>query len=306
MTGVRALYYGRTLVKNLVSVKGATATLSSLGVLYTVLKFADYFNFAKQSAIQPYWWGFLGAGVFGAIWICRPKLSSVCKLKDRDISIEIAIGDLFAFDGALIVGTNTTFDTQISRELIDGTSVQGQFTTRYYGDHTSLDNELNSKLDGFDHEKLVGKRKGKANRYQIGTAVKLQPKDRTGYFVAICDINEHGTASGKFEQLQQALSQLWVFIGSHGAKEKLVMPVLGTRFMRLKPSRQVVTQEIIKSFIAACSEKTFCEKLTIVLHEADVLDNKIDINALSSYLQHLCTYTEFSANTAERTGTAVA
>jgi hypothetical protein len=305
MTWFRALYYGQTLVKNLASLKGATAMLSSLGVLYTVLKCADYFNVAKQSAIQPYWWVFLGAGVVGATWICRPKLSSACKLKDRDITIEIAVGDLFAFDGALIVGTNTTFDTQISRELIDGTSVQGQFTTKYYGDHTTLDNELDSKLQGVDHEELVGKRKGKANRYPIGTAVKLQTKDRAGYFLAICDINEHGTASGNFEQLQQALLQLWIFIGSHGAKEQLVMPVLGTKFMRLKPSRQVVTQEIIESFIAACSEKTFCERLTIVLHEKDVLDNKIDIGALGSYLQHLCTYKKFSSDTPERTGTAV-
>lgn len=305
MTQARAVYYGRTLAKNLFSLKGATATLSSLGVLYTVLKCADYFNLARQSAIQPYWWAFLGAGGIGAIWICRPKLSSACKLKDRDISIEIAIGDVFAFNGALIVGTNTTFDTLISRELIDRTSIQGQFTNNYYGDHTSLDNELNSKLEGVDHEVLNGKRKGKANRYPIGTVVKLQPKDRTGYFVAICDINEHGSASGNFEQLKEALLQLWIFIGSHGAKEQLIMPVLGTRFMRLKPNRQVVTQEIIKSFIAACSEKTFCEKLTIVLHEKDVLDNKIDIDALGSYLQHLCRYTEFSTDTAERTGTAV-
>jgi len=305
MTAARVFYYSQTLLKNFLSLKGVTATLSSLGVLYTVLKCADYFNIAKQSAIQPYWWAFLGGGIVGAIWICRPKLSSVCQLKDRDISIEIAIGDLFAFDGALIVGTNTTFDTQISRELIDATSVQGQFTTKYYGDHTSLDNELDGKLNGIDYETLTGKRKGKSDRYPIGTAVKVQPKDRTGYFLAICDINEHGTASGRFEELQQALLQLWIFIGSHGAKEQLVMPVLGTKFMRLKPSRQVVTQEIIKSFIAACAEKTFCEKLTIVLHEKDVLDNKIDFDALGRYLQHVCVYTEFSAATAERMGTAV-
>ena len=304
MTRDRTFYYARTLLRNLLSLKGATAVLSSLGVLYTVLKCAELFGFAKQSAIQPYWWVFLGSGVIGAFWICRPKLSSMCKLKDRDISIEIAIGDLFTFDGALIVGTNTTFDTQISRDLIDESSVQGQFTTRYYDEHTSLDNELASKLGCVHHEKLAGKRRGKSDRYPIGTAVKVQPKGRTGYFLAICDINEHGAASGKFEELKQALLELWVFIGSHGTKESLVMPVLGTKFMRLKPSRQVVTQEIIKSFIAACAERTFCEKLTIVLHEKDVLNNNIDIDALARYLQHLCTYTEFSADTAERTGTA--
>ncbi|MHB1839793.1 MAG: hypothetical protein ACYCPD_08535, partial [Acidobacteriaceae bacterium] len=56
---------------------------------------------------------------------------------------------------------------------------------------------------------------------------------------------------------------------------------------------------------AACSEGTFCEKLTIVLHEDDVLKNNIDINELGNYLQHLCKYTEFAAETKERTGTAI-
>lgn len=279
--------------------------LSSLGALYAVLECADYFKLAKQSAIQPYWWVFLLAGLAWAIWVCRPKLSSVCKLKDRDISIEIAIGDLFSFEGALIVGTNTTFDTQISRELIDKASVQGQFTNKYYGDHTSLDNELESRLRSVPFEQLTDNRKGKTNRFPIGTAVKLQPRDRTGYFLAICNLNEHGTATGSFEELKQALVQLWLFIGTHGGKDHLVMPVLGTRFMRLKPPRQVVTQEIIKSFIAACSERTFCEKLTIVLHEDDVLENNVDIEELGNYLQHLCKYTEFAADTKERLGTAI-
>ena len=305
MSGARVSYYFRALARNLLPFKGASALLSSLGALYTVLKCADYFHFARQDQVQAFWWAFILAGMVGALWRCRPKLSVRCKLKDRDISIEIAIGDLFSFDGALIVGTNTTFDTVISREQIDESSIQGQFTKKYYGDHTSLDDELESQLRGVHYEALEGTRIGKARRYDIGTTVRLRTKDRIGYFLATCNVNEHGVASGTFEGLKQALGQLWIFIGDRGGKEHLVMPVLGSGFMRLKASRQVITQEIMKSFIAACAERTLCEHLTIVLNEKDVLKNEVDLNALSDYLRHLCTYTEFSSETTERTGTAV-
>jgi hypothetical protein len=248
---------------------------------------------------------FFGAGLVGAIWVCRPKLAVECKLKDRDTAIEIAIGNLFSFEGAIIVGTNTTFDTQISQEQISETSIQGQFTRRFYGDHTSLDRELGLELNDIEFEKLEEKRVGNTKRYPIGTAVRLKPKDRTGYFLAICHVNKNGVASGTFDDLKEALGQLWIFIGNRGQKEPLVMPVLGSGFTRLKQSRQVITQEIIKSFVAACSEKTFCDKLTIVLDEKDVLKNKVDLGALGEYLKHFCTYTEFTAKTTERIGTAV-
>jgi hypothetical protein len=59
------------------------------------------------------------------------------------------------------------------------------------------------------------------------------------------------------------------------------------------------------AWVGACAERTLCEQLTIVLNEKDVLKNEVDFSALSDYLRHLCTYTEFSSKTTERTGTAV-
>lgn len=305
MTACRAFFYVTTLVRNVLSLKGLSALLSSLGVLYTVLKCADYFHLAQQSDVQKFWWVFLTAGVVGAIWICRPKLTVSYKLKDRDIGIEIAIGDLFSFRGALVVGTNSTFDTVISTKQIAATSVQGQFTKKYYEDLGPLDAELNTELNATAHEELNDQRNGKKKRYPLGTVVRLNPKNRTGYFLAIAHINEHGVATGTFEDLKQALGQLWVFIGQRGLKEPLVTPVLGSGFTRLKQPRQVIVQEIIKSFIAACSERTFCDKLTIVLGANDVLKHQVDFEALGDYLHHLCTYTEFAVNTSERVGTPV-
>ena len=174
----------------------------------------------------------------------------------------------------------------------------------YYGNTDQLDSVLNAGLNGKTYKELAGKRIGKNKRYPMGTVVRIDLKDRTAYFLAIADMNEHGNSSGTFEGLKQSLADLWVFIGDRGQKETILIPVLGTGFTRLSQPRHVIVQEIILSFIAACSERTFCDNLTVVLGERDVSENQIDFMALKDYLHHVCTYTEFARNS-DRVGTPV-
>ncbi|MBZ5627951.1 MAG: DUF6430 domain-containing protein [Acidobacteriia bacterium] len=308
MTFSRILFYVVTLFQNLFSVKGLSALLSSFGVLWTFINLADYFHLALQSNLQKAGWWFFVVGLLGAVWICRPTLTVSEKLKGRDVVVQIAIGNMFSFDGAIVVGTNSTFDTEISRRLISGKSIQGQFTSKYYGDYTSLETELDGALSvsGIMPEPLSGPRAGKTKRYPLGTVVRVNPKNRTGYFLAITHINDHGVAGDtSFEDLKQSLGKLWLFIGQQGLKEPVAMPVLGSGFARLAQPRQVIVQEIIKSFIAACAEKTFCDKLTIVLAANDVRRHQVDFKALREYLHHVCTYTEFAVDTGDRVGTPV-
>lgn len=303
----RTAYYLRTLFRNIASVKGLSALLSSFGALWLCVEIANHFfkGTALPSLIESLWWLFFVVGIAIAIWTTRPTLLVAARLKDRDVHIEIAIGDVFSFDGSIVVGSNSTFDTRISRELISEKSVQGQFTSRYYDGELQLDAELNTALNSHPHEDLDGNRVGKAKRFPLGTVVRLNPKGRTGYFVAIAHINEHGVASGTLDALKNCLAELWLFIGQRGMKEPIVVPILGTGFTRLAPSREVIVHEIIRSFIAACSERTFCDKLTIVIAENDAIKHKISLDTLGEYLQHVCNYTEFSNNSNERLGTAV-
>jgi len=245
--------------------------------------------------------GFIGIGV--AVWMCKPKRTVAHKLNGRDVTIQISIGDMFTMPGALIIGSNTTFDTRISRELIAATSVQGIFTKRYYGDETQLDHELTTALEGHHFTELIGKRAGKNKRYDFGTCARLNPKARTAYFVAIADINEHGTAASNFDSLKESLSSLWVFIGTRGLKDSLVMPVLGTGFSRLSQTREEIVRETIRSFIAACSERTFADALTIVITPQDAVKHHISLDELGAFLSHECLYANFSSNNRPAVGT---
>ena len=294
-------------VRNLFSVPAITAVLSTFGALWLLVEITAFFSPSTTVPdwLRDHWWLFaIGGGAIAAAK-CWPRISVAHKLNGRDVTVEIAVGDVFSFPGALIVGSNTTFDTRVSPNLIAENSIQGTFTKKYFSDETQLDTELVSGLDGIEAESLPGPRQGKALRYPIGTTVRLNPKGRTAYFVAIADINEHGVAESSFEKLQDSLAELWVYVGSRGLKEPLVMPALGTGFSRLTQTRQEVVREIVKSFVAACSERVFADRLTIVLSPGDMAKYQIPLDELGVFLRHMCVYTDFSRDSHHAAGVPV-
>lgn len=307
MTSARLLFFGKTWARNLVSYRAIAAVLSSFGVLWLVVEVTAFF--AEGTVIpgwlRSHWWLFGLLGFVGAAAMCYPRLSVAYKLNGRDVSIAIAIGDVFSFPGTLVVGSNTTFDTRLSGSLIAANSVQGQFTTRYYADDTQLATEVSSQLASHPSEQLQLPRVGNTARYKTGTVVRLNPKGRAAYFVALADLNPHGIAESTFEALQIALGELWVYIGTRGLKEAIVVPVLGTGFSRLPQPRETVIHEIVRSFVAACSERVFSDHLTIVLSPRDAASHHIDLEELGSFLRYQCSYAGFAAPSAARVGSAV-
>ena len=284
---------GKGLLKNLISLAGLGAFLSSCGALWVILEIVSYFSDAPTVAfLKDRVWEFCALSFAWAIFKRWPITRVACRLRGRDVTIEIAIGDLFKFkEGALIIGSNTTFDTRISNQLISATSIQGAFTQKYYdGDSLRLDAELAPSLAALACSPLAGKRVGKTDLYPPGTVVKLSPSSRTAYFVALADINESGVASSTFQAVQFALAELWVEVASKGTKEPLVAPVLGTGFSRITEPREDVIREMVTSFVAACTESVFADKLTIVLSPADVVKHKIDLRELGSFLEYVCVY----------------
>lgn len=302
----RIVHYCRVLLQNLISLKALTAVLSSFGSLWLIVEITTFFLSGTEwpDKIKRMWAIFGLIGFLYAAYSCRPRLSFKHKLAGRDVSIAVAVGDLFNFDGAVIIGANTTFDTRIARELISEKSVQGTFTRKYYSDEAQLDRELSSGLACLTGEQISGTRIGKSIRYKMGSCVRLNPKQRTAYFIAIANINEHGTASGSFGELQEALANLWVFIGTRGLKEPLVVPVLGTGFSRLRQTREQVIHEIVRSFIAACSERTFTDHLTIVISPQDMIKHDISLTHLDLFIQHECDYSSLVFENHQAVGTS--
>lgn len=259
---------------------------------------------------------FLGYFVVAVLWAvirCRPKSLVRHRLKGRDVSIEIGITNIFDVEGAYVISTNSTFDTSISKGSISPHSLQGQLTKRYYYNEESyhyneeqLDRDIEESLaEQMPIESLTDGRKGKTERYEIGTVAKVRPKNQLVYLLAIAHMNRHGTARSSFEEVIEGLGKLWNYIAVRGGQDPLVIPVLGTGPAKVQVSREAMIREIIGSFITACSESRFAPKLTIVISPEDYREYNLDLHELGDYLRHLCQYTGLKSNTDTGKGEAL-
>src|SRR5437899_1098963 len=113
-------YYLGAWLRSLLSLRALSAVLSSFGALWLFARMAVFFfaSTAIPDKIRNAWPWFGALGLIIAAYMCRPHLKVSHKLNGRDVTIEIAVGNVFKFPGAIIIGSNTTFTTHISRDLI--------------------------------------------------------------------------------------------------------------------------------------------------------------------------------------------
>ena len=215
---------------------------------------------------------------------CAKMLSVSHRLEGQDISIEIKVGDIFNIEGAFIISANTAFDTNISDGMISLESLQGQFTDEYYDKVEYLEQEI---TDALIAEEFISDedKPEKKESYEIGKVVRVSPRGQVTYFVAIDELNEHIGVESSLDNVREGLGNLWYYIGTQGVLDPLVIPVLGTGHSGIPVSRERMIIEIITSFIAACTEKKFCEKLTIVISENDYRQHDVNLEELGTYLR---------------------
>ena len=226
----------------------------------------------------------LGVGVVRFLWKCAKMLSVIHRLEGQDISIEIQVGDIFSIEGAFIISTNTAFNTDMSAETISPETLQGQFTKKYYDHVEHLDQALAKSLESNEHAVNEDEPAKKENP-DVGRVAKVSSRQRVAYFVAIDKLNEDTGVESSLDNVKKGLASLWVYIGRQSVLDPLVIPVLGTGYSGIPISREQIIIEIISSFITACSEKKFCEKLTIVISESDYLQHNINLEELGNYLR---------------------
>lgn len=298
-------YFQKKRVKNVLS-----STLAIIGTLWLVLEISSYcIPEIQKGYIIPLGFWFLiiliTASLIISIILFRPIVQITEKINNRDITISIIIGNFFQQEGDLIIGTNTTFDTDLN-EIISEKSIQGQFTKNNFKNKTAdLEELIDKNLKPCDDYVILDNKPGKNKKYPIGKTITIRSNGITAYFLALADINENGVASSSFENIILSLSNLWSYISINGGTEPLVIPVLGTGFSRIEVKKELIIQEIIKSFIAACSEKRFTEKLTIVIYKPDYEKTDLDLNKLHDFLKCQCRYAEFKQNLNQKYGTGI-
>ncbi len=269
-----------------------SSVLQSLGTLWILIEPTSFLfpNFAQF--VQKFWWVFPSLGALIGLWRAWPRLSVKSRITGTDAVIEILVCNLFDQTGALVVSSNTTFDTTMEDRTISRTSTQGQFTSRFCDSLADLDRQLEDGLRGieFEERNTVSKPYGKRREYPIGTVVSVHGSGKVAYFLAIANLNANRNASATREDILDALPRLWDFVRTQGDLEPIAIPIIGSGLARVAATREELLREIIKSFVAAAQVGRFCENLTISISPNDFSTGHIDLPAIGQFLRHECTY----------------
>jgi hypothetical protein len=258
--------------------------LATLGALNLFLGLLNFFNVVPRETLPPgaFWATLLVSGG----WVLlsrRPVLKVSYKIPKKDFCYEVRIGDLLNSKEDIVVSTNTTFDTDIASGLISSKSIQGQVVTRFFDGKTEeLDRQIRKSLTGVQYGEAVSP--GNKKRYPIGTVAKVSAHGKNFYFLAMAELNEHGTAQSDQSQIATSLEKLWEFVGRQGEIGDLAIPAIGTGRGRLELPRRKVVELIAQSFADASREKVFANKLAIVVLPEDAKRHEVNLFEIRDYL----------------------
>lgn len=290
-------YFSISRWKRALTIRGvARDLLAGFGVLWLLTEIVSFFSSDAETWLSANWWIFLIVAIAYTLYSNRPETLFSHKLSARDVVIELAISDAFSLPGALVIPSNTTFDTDLGGLISRSPSIQSKLLdVAYGGNHEHLDLDLEQALaqEGYSFEPVQDKKPGKLRRYEIGAVVQVRREGRLHYFLAHTRINQSGRAVGTEEDLKVSLAKLWYYIAEKGDKGDVVIPVLGTGHARIRLRREEVIRAIIISFIASCSEKNYCDRLMISILPHDVSKYNIDLVGLDEFLRFSCKYTDF-------------
>lgn len=223
--------------------------------------------------------------VFWGIFKAWPKFNISRCFAVPNIEIKIQDGDLFDADNNIVIGMSDTFDTE-KGEIIKPSTIQGQFLTTIYGDdRDQLDKDLNSALHSKKSIVDKKKKKGKQERYPIGTVARIN-KGQSRYFcVAYSKMNNDLHAESSISMLTSSLDSLWTSIRTSGQNDGVSMAIVGSDTARLGNivSYEDLIKLIVTSFILTSREKVVAPSLTIYIHKKN--REKINILEIQDFLQ---------------------
>ena len=255
---------------------GAQSAVTAFGFIYLVVESLDFFDVYTRSEHGDYAFpALLLLSVVGAVLARRPIRLIALNLRQRDIQVEVIIDDLFRFEGATMISTNTTFESDVAGGKIAPSSLQGQFTVKYYtGNQTELIDQLTERLD-----EIAG-----GAPYPMGTTVEIGTHGKTFYFTVMAQLNENGNAFSTLQDINQALAGLWSYIRDAGELQEIAVPVVGTGRGRTQETRKKMIGIIVESFAKASEERKISEKLVIYVRPEDAKKFRVNLYDIKDYL----------------------
>jgi len=279
------------LWKNLTILKVAKNLLAATGVLWTIIKVFSYFGGDELiKFIKPLWWVFLLIGIIYTVCSCWPKNEYTFQIPNRDSKVILMLKNVFEIQGSLIIPINNKMQVNPGGILDTTNSILSQLVKNFYDEkHFNLQNEINIELK----KDIYKENNIKEDIYKIGTVVPVRAKGNQFYILANTNLNPHNRSVMEKGDLEQSLNELWTFLANHAGKEKFIIPIIGSGRGRITLKREEIIKEIVLSFLASNSSRTYAEKLIISVYPQDISEHKMNIEELVKWIEAKVKYADF-------------
>jgi hypothetical protein len=168
--------------------------------------------------------------------------------------------------------------------LIARASLQGQLAIQFFeGQTAEIDRQIEASLA---HEQYTEnpKRPGKRKEYPIGTVARVSAHGRNFYLLAMSHMNENKNAYSDPKMLDEALERLWENMASKAEIGDIVIPAIGTGRGRVSLPRKKVIEKIAQSFADASVDRTFSNRLIVVVRPEDADRFAVNLFEVRDYL----------------------
>jgi len=258
---------------------------AAMGVLYLCVDLADTFNVYKKTQYSYYGLVILALLALAYVLSTRRPISRISyKVPQKDLTVEVVIGDIFKIPGEVVVSTSSTFDTDMASGLIAISSLQGQLATNYFNGQTvEIDRQIEASLEA-ESFVINESRPGKKKEYPIGTVAKVSAHSKNFYLVAMSHMGPGRNAQSDLKMVDEALEKLWGNLASKAELGNIVMPLMGTGRGRVQYPRKKMIERIAQSFADGVSERAFSNKLVIVVRPEDASRFSLNLFQVRDYL----------------------
>lgn len=166
------------------------------------------------------------------------KFKNSITLTIRNTPVEICCGNIFDFDGLLVIGCDTHFDTRVDDTVISKSSLHGQLVLN----HGKTD-EIKAAVEQAAQRLHLQKQSDGLYPFTLGSIVKYRSSvdGKTYLMLAMTELDENYKARTNMAQFESMLMTMWSEIDRVYASKTVVLPVLGAGISRFENGKDRAT-----------------------------------------------------------------
>ena len=207
--------------------------LGTIGIVFSIV-FAVVASIVSAFGLEPVY-------LFSAIAFCvclsvfivyiRNKTCNSIRIAAGKSTIVVEYGDLFEYEGIVVIPVNGSFDTCVNEQIVSEKSLHGQFIKMYFPEDLSdLEEQIGSQLEGYDPKERDER---KRCQYPVGTVVSVSHGGRRFLLLALSEFDQDYHAHLDFERYFQAICGLIRYADMNSQGADIIMPVIGGGLSRL-------------------------------------------------------------------------